>query len=97
VLGEVEGPEGEELARAAEGLDLVDPDGDPRIATAFHQRREELARRRLDAALALHQLEQHGGHPSRIADQVGVECSQAAGDRVGIAGLVERNRKRASP
>ena len=90
-LLEPEGPEREELAGAREGLHLVDPDRDAGLAAALHQRREELARRGVEAALPLHQLEEHRGDAAREAREVRVEGSDALACRVRIVGIVERN------
>ena len=93
---EAEGPEREELAGAREGLHLVDPDRDPGLAAALHQRREEFARRGVEAALALHQLEEHRGDAARIAGQVRVEGRDALACRVRIVRVVERNVQHAA-
>ena len=89
VFLEVEGAEREELAGAREGLHLVDPDRDLRLATAFHQGREELARRGVEAALALHEFEEHGGDAAGVAREVGVERRHAARGRVRVVRVVE--------
>ena len=86
----------EQLAGAAEALHLVHPHRDLRGLAAAHQRDEELARSGVEAALALHQLEQHRGDTAGIALQMRVERGDALRDRVRILGAVEGHEQRIS-
>ena len=90
-LVEREGAEREQLAGAREGLHLVDPDRHAGLAAALHQRREELPRRGVEAAFALHELEEHRGDAAREAREVRVERVDALACRVRIVRVVERN------
>ena len=63
----------------------------------FHQRREELPRCGLEAALALHDLEAHAGDLARVALQVLFECEHAVLDGILSLGVVERNLQNVSP
>ena len=79
---------GEHLAGAREaGLHLVGDQQDAMLVADLAQRRHEVARRLVEAAFALHRLDDDGGHARRV--DVGLEQPVERGQRVGHRDAVQ--------